>query len=86
MTPEQILERVFPGGYALLDRYPVRFHCPCSRERFEAAIVSLGDEEVERIIAEEEHEATEVVCHFCNEAYYFTPREMQEILAAARAD
>jgi molecular chaperone Hsp33 len=86
MTPEQILERVVPAGYMWLHRYPVRVHCPCSRERFEAAIVSLGDEEVERIIAEEEHEATEVVCHFCNEAYYFTPREMQEILAAARAD
>ncbi len=82
-TPESILGRIFPGGYAELDRYVVRFHCPCSRERFEAAIVSLGSEEVSRIIAEEEQDATEVVCHFCNEAYYFTPDQMKEILKAA---
>ncbi len=42
--PEGVLDHVFPGGYELLDRYPVSFHCPCSRERFESAIVSLGGE------------------------------------------
>lgn len=82
-TPEEVLERIFPEGFDLLDRYPVRFHCPCSRERFERAIVSLGPEEVERIIEEEEEPYTEVVCHFCNEAYHFTPGDMKEILRAA---
>jgi molecular chaperone Hsp33 len=83
VAPEQVLERVFPEGFELLDRYPVRFYCPCSRERFEAAIVTLGTEEVSRIIEEEEKDATEVVCHFCNEAYHFSPTEMKEILEAA---
>lgn len=82
--PEGVLDHVFPGGYELLDRYPVSFHCPCSRERFESAIVSLGEEEIQRIIDEEEHEHTEVVCHFCNEAYHFTAVDMAGILAAAR--
>src|SRR5690606_3399103 len=35
VTPEQVLERVFSSRVDLLDRYPVRFGCPCSRERFE---------------------------------------------------
>jgi molecular chaperone Hsp33 len=83
VSPEQLLGRIFPDGFTELDRYPVRFHCPCSRERFEAAIVSLGPQEVERIIQEETEPHTEVVCHFCNEAYYFSPTQMQEILAAA---
>ncbi len=82
-TPEQVLDRIFPEGYTLGDRYPVRFHCPCSRERFERAIISLGHAEVERIIEEEEQPYTEVVCHFCNEAYHFLPDEMQSILKAA---
>lgn len=82
-TPEQVLERIFPEGFTVLDRYPVRFHCPCSRERFERAIVSLGEAEVARIIEEEKEDFTEVVCHFCNEAYRFTPDEMREILQAA---
>jgi molecular chaperone Hsp33 len=83
LSPEQVLEQIFPGGYRRLDRYPIRFHCPCSRERFEAAIVTLGRDEIERIIEEEESERTEVVCHFCNEAYYFSPTDMREILEAA---
>jgi molecular chaperone Hsp33 len=83
-TPEQILERIFPEGYTLGDRQPVRFHCPCSRERFESAIVSLGQEEVRRIIEEEEEPFTEVVCHFCNETYQYSPSEMEAILEAAR--
>jgi molecular chaperone Hsp33 len=82
-TPERMLDALFPEGFDVLDRYPVSFHCPCSRERFESAIVSLGEAEVRRIIEEEEQPYTEVVCHFCNEAYYFTPVEMREILDAA---
>jgi molecular chaperone Hsp33 len=81
--PEGVLDRVFPGGYEVLDRYPVRFACPCSRERFEAAIVSLGNAEIRRIIEEEKQPYTEVVCHFCNEAYHFPPDDMQQILRAA---
>jgi molecular chaperone Hsp33 len=83
-TPEQILDRIFPEGYTHGGRQDVTFHCPCSRERFEAAIVSLGHEEVTRIVEEEEQPFTEVVCHFCNEAYHFSPDEMQAILDAAR--
>jgi molecular chaperone Hsp33 len=82
--PEGVLERVFPDGWELLDRYPVAFRCPCSRERFESAIVSLGETEIRRIIEEEENEATEVVCHFCNQAYHYTAADMAAILEAAR--
>jgi molecular chaperone Hsp33 len=84
VTPEQILERIFPEGFSFGGRQPVSFHCPCSRERFESAIVSLGEDEVRRIIDEEKQPFTEVVCHFCNEAYHFSPDEMQSILDASR--
>ena len=82
--PEGVLERVFPDGWALLDRYPVAFRCRCSRERFESAIVSLGEAEIRRIIDEEANDATEVVCHFCSQAYHYTAADMAAILAAAR--
>jgi molecular chaperone Hsp33 len=83
VNPEAVLDRVFSGRVELLDRYPVAFGCPCSRERFEAALVTLGGEELTRIIEEEEDELTELVCHFCNEAYHFTAGDMREILRAA---
>ncbi|HET7321997.1 MAG TPA: Hsp33 family molecular chaperone HslO [Longimicrobiaceae bacterium] len=83
VAPEEILDRIFSGGFQELDRYPVRFACPCSRERFEAAIVTLGAEEIERLIEEEEKDYTEVVCHFCSEKYHFSPDEMRDILQQA---
>jgi molecular chaperone Hsp33 len=83
VSPEALLERVFGDDHDVIDRYPVRFHCPCSMDRFEAAIVSLGAEEVSRIIEEEEQPFTEVVCHFCNDAYRFSPERMRSILEEA---
>ena len=83
VTPEGILDRIFDGDYVLGGKSPISFNCPCSRERFESAIVSLGHEEVTRIIEEEKEDRTEVVCHFCNEKYYFSPTDMRGILAAA---
>jgi molecular chaperone Hsp33 len=83
ITPEEVLGRVFSDDVEVLDRYPVRFECPCSRERFEGVLVTLGAEELTRIIEEEEQETTELVCHFCNEAYHFTAGDMREILRAA---
>lgn len=83
LSPEQVLARVFSGDVEPLDSYPVRFACPCSRERFSSAIVTLGSDEIRGIIEDETQDVTEVVCHFCNEAYHFSPSEMEEILRAA---
>ncbi len=83
VSPEGILARIFGGSFEPLDSYPVAFNCPCSRERFEAAIVTLGREEITRLIEDEEKDATEVICHFCNEAYHFSPDDMREVLRQA---
>ncbi len=83
VAPEEMLSRIFPDDFELLDRYEVAFGCPCSRDRFEAALITLGAEELLSIIDEEERDFTELVCHFCNESYHFTRGDMQGILRAA---
>jgi molecular chaperone Hsp33 len=83
VTPEALLSRVFSDRFELLDNYAVKFGCPCSRERFEAALVTLGSSELSRIIEEEENTVTELVCHFCNEAYHFSSEDMTAILRSA---
>jgi molecular chaperone Hsp33 len=83
VAPEDVLARVFSDRLEILDRYEVRFGCPCSRDRFERALVTLGSDELTRIIEEEENETTELVCHFCNEAYHFSGADMEAILRAA---
>lgn len=83
--PEAVLERIFGARVDILGRQPVSFECPCSRVRFEAGLVTLGAEELRRIIDEEQNDLTEIVCHFCNEAYHFTAADLERVLRAAMA-
>lgn len=74
-TPEQILERLFGDTpFKVLERLPIEFRCKCSRERVENAIISLGNDEIDAMIQEDQ--GAEVQCHFCNEAYQFDEKDL----------
>lgn len=75
LTPEEILEEVLGEKPEILETMPVRFHCPCSKGRFETAILGLGKKEIQDMI--EEDGQAEAVCHFCNEKYLFTKEELE---------
>lgn len=73
-SPEDMLARIFgAGGYTMLDRTPVRFHCPCSRERAEGALLLLGAEEIEGLRVDA---GAELKCEFCLAAYAFSDEEL----------
>lgn len=61
----------------IFDPVPVSYNCQCSRERMSNALVSLGRDELQQLLAEQE---LETVCHFCNEKYVFTKQDIQGIL------
>ena len=83
-SPEDILARIFGAdGYSLLDRTPVRFHCPCSRERAERALLLLGAEQIEELRAGEAP-GTELKCEFCLAAYEFTDEELAALAASGQ--
>ncbi|PAD03413.1 Hsp33 family molecular chaperone HslO [Bacillus velezensis] len=77
LTPEEILEEVLGQKPDVLETMPVKFHCSCSRDRFETAILGLGKKEIQDMI--EEDGKAEAVCHFCNEKYLFTKEELEEL-------
>lgn len=82
-SPEQMLSRIFDKDLQILENKPVRFHCPCSRERAERALVLLGKDELKSIIeADAEKGATEVVCQFCNAVYTITIAELESLLSS----
>jgi redox-regulated HSP33 family molecular chaperone len=56
---------------------PVRFHCPCSRERAAATLALLGDHELVSMI--EEDGAGEVTCEFCRSRYHFSDENLETI-------
>ncbi|MCL6521302.1 MAG: Hsp33 family molecular chaperone HslO [Firmicutes bacterium] len=61
---------------------PLRFRCSCSRERVEAALLALGEDELRGMEAEGR---AEVRCHFCNARYTFTREELARLAAQAAA-
>ncbi|KIL39385.1 heat shock protein Hsp33 [Gordoniibacillus kamchatkensis] len=77
-TPEDILRRVLPD-VQVLERMDVRFHCTCTKERIEQALLSLGKEELQAILDEEGF--AEALCHYCNEAYRFDEADLRRIIA-----
>lgn len=75
-SPEQILEAVLgEGNVQILTSMPVQFQCQCSKERFGAAIISLGVGEIQEMI--DEDGGAEAQCHFCLETYHFDKNELE---------
>lgn len=78
LTPEELLfELLGKENVKILEEMPISFKCTCSKERFANAIVSLGEEEIQQIIDEDEQ--AEAHCHFCNAKYQFTKEELEEL-------
>lgn len=47
----------------------IRWHCPCTRQRVADMLRSLGREEIDAILAEQDH--VHVDCNFCGKPYDF---------------
>ena len=78
-TPESLLEKVLEGfDMQINEKTDTRFHCNCTRERVEKALISIGRKESNEMI--QEGKPIEMNCHFCNTNYTFTVEEMKEIL------
>ena len=79
MTPEEILTEVCGDlGVLFFENEPVCYKCYCSRERVEAALISIGREELQQIVDEGKNFPVE--CQFCDTIYQFTPEEVQALL------
>jgi molecular chaperone Hsp33 len=82
-TPEAILARIFGAdGFEVLDRRPVRFACPCSRDRAERAILLLGPGPIREMMEDARAEGRlELKCEFCTRLYHFSVPELEALLA-----
>lgn len=82
-TPEGILQMILGDmDLKILDTIPTAFYCNCARERVEKALISIGKEELEKIIREDK-KAT-LHCHFCGKEYDFTEAELICLLEEAK--
>jgi molecular chaperone Hsp33 len=63
----------------VLDTRPVRFHCPCTRERVQNSLMLLDVTELESMVSD--GQGAEVTCNFCREVYQLTAEELEALLA-----
>ena len=79
LTPEEMLGQVCGDlGILLMETTPVEYKCYCTRDRVEAALISLGKKELAEII--EEGKPFPVECQFCDEKYVFTSEQIADLL------
>ena len=84
-APEQLLYRLYhEETVRLFEPRPLSFGCSCSRERVAAMLRSLGREEVEATL-DEQQGRIEVNCEFCAQRYTFDRIDAEHLLREAGA-
>lgn len=84
LSPTEILDRYFVKmHFEIASETKANYACDCSEEKVHRAIVSLGKDEIKRLI--DEKEPVEVVCEFCKTKYPFSDDDMKKILEEAKA-
>ncbi|MDY7218456.1 Hsp33 family molecular chaperone HslO [Denitrificimonas sp. JX-1] len=78
---ETILHRLYhEDALRVFSRTDVRFHCSCTRERSEKALISLGLDELKLLLVEKAG-SIEIDCQFCNERYVFNEDDIIQMFA-----
>ncbi len=67
-----------------LDVEGLTYTCDCSRERMERALISIGQNDLQEII--DDDQGAELVCNFCHEKHQFTTEELKTLLTQARPE
>ncbi len=81
--PKEILEILCEGlEPKIIDIIPVGFKCNCSKERVSKALISVGKEELSKIVKEED--SINLHCDFCNTDYKFINDELKDLLQYAK--
>lgn len=83
----QLLHLIFdrmPEKYRpeVLEERNISWHCDCSRERMEKALISIGKKDLCELIAEDR--GAELTCQFCRKAYRFAEEELMTLLKEAK--
>lgn len=76
---DALLEAIYGDEpYKRLSEEPLSFQCDCSRERFEAALMTLPKADLQAII--DEDKGAEIVCQFCGTKYQFNESDLEAII------
>ncbi|MGP6355919.1 Hsp33 family molecular chaperone HslO [Streptococcus dysgalactiae] len=76
---DALLEAIYGDEpYKRLSEEPLSFQCDCSRERFEAALMTLPKADLQAMI--DEDKGAEIVCQFCGTKYQFNENDLEALI------
>lgn len=79
VTPLELVQKVLSEfEVEVLETTPVEYRCYCSRERVSRALISLGVDELQKMI--DEQGQAQLSCHFCNKEYTFDKAELEQLI------
>lgn len=82
LSPLELLKEVLcEFELEVLETSPVEYRCYCSAERVSRALISMGREELTRLMEEQEH--TELTCQFCDKVYHYSREDLKKLLDSA---
>ncbi len=84
MSCEDIIFKVTEGFDMLVYNKAVtpEYKCDCCRSRVERALISMGKEEMQKLI--DEQGSANLTCQFCDKVYDFTKEELCELLKSCK--
>ena len=81
--PEDIVEQLLKDyEIEYFENVPAQYQCDCSRDRTDRALISIGKEELEKIISEDGK--AQITCHFCDNVYEYNKEELEKLLESAK--
>lgn len=78
MEPLDLLREVLSEfQLEVLETVPIEYRCYCSEERVSRALISMGRDELDKLI--QEQDGAELTCQFCDKVYHFSGEELEAL-------
>ncbi len=76
MDGDDVIASVFGDiPYDMFDEFDIAYVCPCGRDKYLRALVSLNEKDMNELL--ESGEPVETRCQFCGKTYSFSPDELR---------
>jgi len=83
MDGDEIIAALFDGiEYDMFDEFDIGYVCPCERDKYLRALVSLNEKDMSELL--DAGEPVETKCRFCGRTYVFSVDELREARRLAK--
>ena len=70
-------KKIYVEDFEILEKSELEYKCNCTKDRFYKGLITLGKEEIDKIL--EEEGKIQVECHFCGKKYDFGKQDFENL-------